>query len=98
MDRRVILAHGLMMAHAELPAVLLKRARRSHRPSSPAPAAPVTAAPPPALAPAPALDTTLAQVPERVVKVTGPLYTYGVSTRGARLVEATLSQYKSMAK
>jgi YidC/Oxa1 family membrane protein insertase len=40
----------------------------------------------------------VAQAPERVVKVTGPLYTYGVSTRGARIVEASLSQYKSMAK
>ena len=31
------------------------------------------------------------------VRVTSPLYTYGVSTRGGRLVEATLSRYRSMA-
>jgi YidC/Oxa1 family membrane protein insertase len=30
------------------------------------------------------------------VRVTSPLYTYGISTRGARLVEATLSRYRSM--
>ncbi|HKP31031.1 MAG TPA: membrane protein insertase YidC [Gemmatimonadales bacterium] len=98
MDRRVILAVILMMAIAMLPAVLFKRTPLSNRPITNAPAAPVTAAPPPALPPAPPLDSTVAQVAERVVKVTGPLYTYGVSTRGARLVEATLSQYKSMAK
>ena len=100
MDRRVILAVVLMMAIAMLPAVLFKRTPLSNRPISTAPPAPVTATPPAALTPAPSLDTTVTatQVPERVVKVTGPLYTYGVSTRGARLVEATLSQYKSMAK
>jgi YidC/Oxa1 family membrane protein insertase len=31
------------------------------------------------------------------VRITSPLYTYGVSTRGGRLVEATLSRYRSMA-
>ena len=98
MDRRVILAVVLMMAIAMLPAVLFKRTPLSNRPISTAPPAPVTATPPAALTPAPSLDTTVTEVPERVVKVTGPLYTYGVSTRGARLVEATLSQYKSMAK
>jgi YidC/Oxa1 family membrane protein insertase len=30
------------------------------------------------------------------VWVTSPLYTYGISTRGARLVEATLPRYRSM--
>jgi YidC/Oxa1 family membrane protein insertase len=30
------------------------------------------------------------------VRVTSPLYTYGISTRGARLVEATLPRYRSM--
>jgi YidC/Oxa1 family membrane protein insertase len=98
MDRRVILAVVLMMAIAMLPAVLFKRTPLSNRPISTAPPAPVTATPPAALTPAPSLDTTVAHAPERVVKVTGPLYTYGVSTRGARLVEATLSQYRSMAK
>ncbi|HEU4680421.1 MAG TPA: membrane protein insertase YidC [Gemmatimonadales bacterium] len=31
------------------------------------------------------------------VRVTSPLYTYGISTRGGRLVEATLVRYRSMA-
>ena len=31
------------------------------------------------------------------IRVTSPLYTYGISTRGARLVEATLPGYRSMA-
>ncbi|MDQ3224747.1 MAG: membrane protein insertase YidC [Gemmatimonadota bacterium] len=31
------------------------------------------------------------------VRVTSPLYTYGISTRGGKLVEATLSRYRSMA-
>ena len=34
---------------------------------------------------------------EDTVRVTSPLYTYGISTRGGRLVEAKLSQYRSMA-
>src|SRR5215208_4450162 len=34
---------------------------------------------------------------EDTVRVTSPLYTYGISTQGARLVEATLPKYRSMA-
>jgi YidC/Oxa1 family membrane protein insertase len=34
---------------------------------------------------------------EDTVRVTSPLYTYGISTRGARLVEAELHRYASMA-
>ena len=34
---------------------------------------------------------------EDTVRVTSPLYTYGVSTRGARLVQAELRRYASMA-
>jgi YidC/Oxa1 family membrane protein insertase len=55
------------------------------------PAADTTVAGPSAGAPAGApagLDT---------VRVTSPLYTYGVSTRGARLVQAELHRYASMA-
>jgi YidC/Oxa1 family membrane protein insertase len=37
------------------------------------------------------------QMAEDTVQVTSPLYTYGVSTRGARLVQATLPRYRSMA-
>jgi YidC/Oxa1 family membrane protein insertase len=54
------------------------------------PAADSTAAAPPAGAPAaPAAGDT--------VRVTSPLYTYGISTRGARLVQAELHRYASMA-
>jgi YidC/Oxa1 family membrane protein insertase len=35
--------------------------------------------------------------PEGTVLVTSPLYHYGVSTRGARLIQATLPRYRSMA-
>jgi|tagenome__1003787_1003787.scaffolds.fasta_scaffold20878761_1 YidC/Oxa1 family membrane protein insertase len=38
-----------------------------------------------------------AAVTEKIVRVTSPLYTYGISTRGARLVQATLPRYRSMA-
>jgi YidC/Oxa1 family membrane protein insertase len=31
------------------------------------------------------------------VRVTSPLYSYGISTRGGRLIEATLARYQSMA-
>jgi YidC/Oxa1 family membrane protein insertase len=34
---------------------------------------------------------------EDTVRVTAPLYSYGISTRGARLVDATLPRYRSMA-
>jgi YidC/Oxa1 family membrane protein insertase len=33
----------------------------------------------------------------RIIHVTSPLYTYGISTRGGRLVQATLPRYRSMA-
>src|SRR5918992_497226 len=37
-----------------------------------------------------------ASAPTDTVRVTSPLYTYGISTRGGRLVEATPSRYRSM--
>ncbi len=52
-------------------------------------------------APLPRLDSTPVPLPRRAaestVRVTSPLYTYGISSRGGRLVEATLSRYRSMA-
>ena len=45
---------------------------------------------------APALPATPAAT-EDTVAVTSPLYTYGVSTLGARLVSAELQRYASMA-
>jgi YidC/Oxa1 family membrane protein insertase len=45
----------------------------------------------------PASPPRAAGATDRVVRVTSPLFTYGISTRGARLVEATLPRYRSMA-
>ncbi len=108
MDRRVIAAIVLMMAIAMLPAVIFKRpppppvevdsalAISSPRVDTPQ----TTKAPTPAaLEPAPLAEETPVVVPvtpERVVQIHTPLATYGVSTRGGRLVEATLREYHSM--
>ncbi|MGZ8398322.1 MAG: hypothetical protein ACXWWN_04715, partial [Gemmatimonadales bacterium] len=45
----------------------------------------------------PAVPPRAAGATDDTVRVTSPLYTYGISTRGGRLVEATLSRYRSMA-
>jgi YidC/Oxa1 family membrane protein insertase len=110
MDRRVIAAIVLMMAIAMLPAVIFKRpppavaAVDSALAVLPSPAATqgTTETPTPAaFEPAPAplageAPVAIPTVPERVVQVHTPLATYGVSTRGGRLVEATLMEYRSM--
>src|SRR6266511_3365498 len=104
MDRRAVWAIVLMMAIALAPALLLKQGRRAGgqvggESTAAAPAQPSPApAPPPARPPAPppASDTAGA-APEDTVLVTSPLYTYGVSTRGARLVLASPVRYPSMA-
>jgi YidC/Oxa1 family membrane protein insertase len=58
------------------------------RPAAPAAVGPAAPPPlPPSQVPSPAEDT---------VRVSSPLYTYGVSTRGGRLVEARLERYRSM--
>jgi len=113
MDRRTIGAILLMMAIAVAPALFLKKPARgaaagqrdttlvadSARGLRPSPdrvtlprqdSATVgrTAAPPGGAAAAPSEDT---------VHVISPLYRYGVSTRGARLIQATLPRYRSMA-
>ncbi len=99
MDRRVLLAVVLMMGIALLPALIFKRPPVPPRADSTLVTAPPPAALPRAPAVAPAADTggAVPEVPERVVRVSSPLYTYGVSTRGARLVEAKLAKYRSMA-
>jgi YidC/Oxa1 family membrane protein insertase len=61
-------------------------------PAAPAPsAAPAIDSLRPAPAPAPSPSEA------DTIRVTAPLYTYGISTLGGRLVEARLSEYKSMA-
>jgi YidC/Oxa1 family membrane protein insertase len=101
MDRRAIWAIVLMMAIALAPALFMKQGHRSagQTPSDSTATTPAPAPRPqaPAAAPAgPSADTAKA-VAEDTVLVTSPLYTFGISTRGARLVLATLHRYPSMA-
>jgi hypothetical protein len=76
MDRRVVIAVVLMMAIAMLP-VLFASPRLGGFPGSPA-------APPrhSAAATSPAVFDSPWRSAGRVVRVTGPLYTFGISTRG----------------
>jgi YidC/Oxa1 family membrane protein insertase len=107
MDRRTVWAILLMMAIAIAPAVFIKRPPKPAAPSAsqavpsdtgatPAPARPDTAA-------VRSADTTVAAAPAPAaqsadtIRVTSPLYTYGISTVGGRLVEAKLLRYRSMA-
>jgi YidC/Oxa1 family membrane protein insertase len=111
MDRRTIWAILLMMVIAIAPAIFIKRTPKP-APSSPAPAggqaadttkpAPSQPAPGPAPAVAPADTAAATQAPTTAAQsadtvwVTSPLYTYGVSTIGGRLIEARLERYQSM--
>ncbi len=111
MDRRTIWAILLMMVIAVAPALFLERPEPPPRPPAGAAAEPDrgTGAPQPAPVPAPApaearRDDTPAPSPpapvgerEDTVYLTSPLYRYGFSTRGARMVEARLTRYRSMA-
>ena len=113
MDRRTVWAILLMMMIAVAPALFLKKpsppgrgaagprgsdsALASAPVPAPAPAPSDSGAAPPAsdsLRPGPATSPSTG---EDTVHVTSPLYTYGISTRGARLVEAELARYASMA-
>jgi YidC/Oxa1 family membrane protein insertase len=112
MDRRTVWAILLMMVIAIAPALLIKRSA-SHAVNAPGTvadsagrvdsAAPASAPPaatgdsaasPAGPTPAPSRPAAAA---EDTVAVTSPLYTYGVSTLGARLVSAELRRYASMA-
>jgi YidC/Oxa1 family membrane protein insertase len=110
MDRRTIWAILLMMVIAVAPALFLKKP--APRPAAggagdtaglaPRPAAsPATGLADSVSAPRPLADSApsraTAAAGEDTVRVTGPLYTYGFSTRGAKLVQATLHRYASMA-
>ena len=108
MDRRTVWAILLMMVIAIVPAIFIKR---PPRPNPAAATTAHTAAPSPAPATAgPAagpvtrdsarapVDSSAAGAPRvDTVRVTSPLYAYGVSTAGGRLVEARLEHYRSMA-
>jgi len=107
MDRRVLTAIVLMMAVAILPSVFFKKpvrpvagrqdtTARTVDSLRPLPAADSSNRPPsPSALQATPKDSTLAAA-EDSVTVTSPLYRYVFSTRGGRLVEATLLTYPSM--
>src|SRR3954471_20496179 len=105
MDRRTIWAILLMMAIAIVPAIFLKKPKGSgaHAPTSQDSLASrgatrdTTRAVAPAPLRVPADSPRVAGPTDETVRVTSPLYTYGISTRGGRLVEATLPRYHSMA-
>ena len=105
MDRRVVSAILLMMAIAIVPSFFLKP-----KPALPAALAPVTPTPAavlpsPVAAAAPkaglvvgdsAAAAAVTVVPQDTVFVRTPLATYGFSTRGARLVSASIAGYPSL--
>lgn len=105
MDRRVVLAVLLMMTVLLVPSLLFKRqpppvggtsGRADSAIVSPRarPADSIaTLSAPPTVRP-PARPTT--QIPEDTILVTSPLYRYGFSTRGGRMIEAALRKYPSM--
>ncbi len=111
MDRRTVWAILLMMVIAIVPAILIKRPPRpvpgaadsTARPPAVAPArpAPTTGTPAPDSVRAARDSGTSATTPAAAridtVHVRSPLYAYGVSTLGARLVEARLQHYRSIA-
>jgi YidC/Oxa1 family membrane protein insertase len=113
MDRRLVLAIGLMLIVALLPSILFPPKQRASRgdqilTDSVPPIAPDTVAPgggagepaPPAreLVVEPVVpDTTRPVATEDSVVVESPIYRYVFSTRGARLISATLKGYRSFA-
>ena len=102
MDRRAVWAIMLMMVIAIAPAFFLKQSpgRRvggaTGGDTVPPPVGPAESASARAPARPPVADTGKA-VPEDTVLVTSPLYLYGVSTRGGRIVVASLRRFQSMA-
>jgi YidC/Oxa1 family membrane protein insertase len=110
MDRRTLLAIGLMLVVALVPALLTKNRRQAMQgpvaPDSVATAAadtsaterpaPAVAVPPGVIVQLPAASDTTSGA-ERFVTVESPLYRFRFSTRGARLVGAELRQYRTFA-
>lgn len=105
MDRRTLLAIGLMLVVAILPTIFFPPKRPPPRARSgadslrrdtavvaaPAGTSPVAPLEVPSAAPA-------ASGPEERVTVASPLYRYTFSTRGARLVGAALTEYRTFAR
>ncbi len=109
MDRRTLLAIALMLAVAILPSLLFPPKRPPPRPAPLSPARAesaetalpeVQAAPvaePPTRALRAAGEPGAQAAPEERVAVSGALYRYTFTTRGARMVGAELPQYASFA-
>jgi YidC/Oxa1 family membrane protein insertase len=106
MDRRTLWAILLMMVIAIIPAIFIKRsppaATSASGDTTTATAAPASPRPAPAVSTADTVrsagaDTASSAPAVHTVAVTSPLYTYGVSTQGGRLVSARLARYRSMA-
>ena len=110
MDRRTIWAILLMMAIAIAPAIFLKKppvsgeagkrgSQTVTRDSSVAPARPDRDTTTAATSPLPSIPAVppRAESATDTIHVTSALYTYGISSRGGRLVEARLERYRSMA-
>lgn len=105
MDRRVLLAVVLMMAVAIVPSMLLKKppvvrtdGRTAGQTDSGRLAPTISAAP---TSPRPAeqpsdSQSVLTVSTEDTIVVTSPLYRYAFSTRGGRMIGATLFRYQSM--
>ncbi len=106
MDRRTVLAIGLMLIVAVLPAVLFPPeppppsegadSLTVVEPAVPEPPSPAAVVAVPEAEP---LSTPVdsADADERSVTVESPLYRWVFSTRGARLVDATLKDYRTFA-
>jgi YidC/Oxa1 family membrane protein insertase len=112
MDRRTIWAILFMMVIAIAPAIFIKRPPKSAVPPVPqadtstrvsqtdtttrVPSAQRSDSARPTVSPGPAAPAGAARAAD-TVRVVSPLYTYGINTRGGRLLDATLHRYRSMA-
>jgi YidC/Oxa1 family membrane protein insertase len=107
MDRRVIGAILLMMAIAVVPSFFLKTPPKPVAAVAPSAASP-SVGPSVAALPSPVLSAVTARtagdsvdaptvLAEDTVLIRTPLVTYGLSTRGARLVQAAIATYPSLA-
>jgi YidC/Oxa1 family membrane protein insertase len=108
MDRRTILAIGLMLIVALLPSIFLapERAARRATPGSADTAATAdsTGVAEDVVAPPPQIDTATVEAPPpdtsqagTVVTVESPIYRFEFSNRGARITAATLFEYETFA-
>jgi YidC/Oxa1 family membrane protein insertase len=103
MDRRTVWAILLMMVIAIAPAIIIKRPPK--RATPPVPQTDTSSPRAPSVQPTDSATRTVSPAPAGAagagaadtVRVSSPLYTYGFSTLGGRMVEATLHRYRSMA-